>query len=279
MACRSIADQLCPPDHHSSKIDAAALRCTESLLECKECKENFQRKLDRGHVQWASTVEKRRAIQNYLNELFLSLQSLIGEVKCLKEENDDRLRTLDSLLAIQVGSSSESFLTQFKSFLDIMKLNGRSPEIDKDIERIFSVVTPQELLLVTPKAAEIETQRKMRIRILLEVDDKKIATCRELEKGFSYATEATTPLDQYLNVISNLVINVLHLSNNPVRPAAEAGDIPVPADSILALKLHRAGALLGQIQIKLVRLLVNHCHNNSIEIDGKIAKVSPFFFF
>ena len=176
--------------------------------------ENFQRKFERGRDQWATIVDKRRAIQNYSNELFLSLQSLIGEFQCLRKENDDRLRTLDSLLAIEVGSSSESFVAQYKSFMDIMKLNGRSPEIHKDIERIFSEETEEELRSVTRKAAQLESQRKMRIRFLVEDDDKKIPTCRELEQGFSFTSEASTPINQYLNVISNLVFKVLDFPND-----------------------------------------------------------------
>ena len=238
-----------------------------------------------GRNQWASTVGKRRAIENHSNELFLSLQSLIAEVECIQNENDERLRTLNSLLATGTSSSSESFFAQFKSFLDIMQLNGRSDEIDQDIERIFSAETPQELRSVTRKAAELESPRKMRIRILLEADDKKIPTCRELEQGFSSTPEASTPLKQYLNVISHLVFKVLGLSNDPIRPIAVAGDIREPADPILVLKLHRGGTLLGQIHIqpsvqandKLVRLLTEYCHNNSVEAGRKIAKVSTSF--
>ena len=270
LACRSIADQHCPSDHHSSRINAATLQGTGSLLKFIE---NFQGKLERGHDQWASIVDKRRAIQSHLTQLFLSLKTLINEVECLAKENGARLRTLDSLLAIPVGPSSESFLVQFKSFVDIMELNSRSEDIDKDIERIFCVETPQELCSVTRKAAKLESQTKMRIRVLLEDNDKKIATCRQLEQGFSSQSVATTPLDQHLNVISRLVFKVLDLAK-----------ISAP---ILVLKLHRAGTLLGQIQIqpsaesndqRVARLwlaLTKDSLNNSIE-STHIAEVSLF---
>ena len=93
------------------------LQSTGSLLKFIK---NFQGRLEQGHNQWASTVDKRSAIQSHMNHhLFLPLKSLISEVKRLANENDDRLCTLNSLLAIEVSSSSESFFVQIKSFVDI----------------------------------------------------------------------------------------------------------------------------------------------------------------
>ena len=54
---------------------------------------------------------------------------------------------------------------------------------------------------------------------------------------------------------------------------------------MLVLKLHREGALLGQVHIqtgvqandKLVRLITEHYHNSSAEAGRKIAAVSTFF--
>ena len=241
--------------------------------------------MEKGHEQWAATADKRRAIQNYLNELLRSLKSLIDEVKSVKKENDDRLRTLNALLGIEVSSKSECFFGQFKSFLGIMQLNGRSRENEQDMDRIFCVETPQELSSVKRKATEIESHRKTRIRISLEADGKNIPTCRELEQGFTPTSVVTTPLNRSLNLMTHLAFKVLDLSNDPVRCAAVTGNDPASAVPILVLKLHKGGDLIGEIELlpsakandKLVRLLTEHYHNNTVEAGRKIVSVSTSF--
>jgi len=178
--------------------------------------ENFQSKLEQGHDRWTLTLKKRRKMQKYLNGLEAALKDLIAKVVSTNNENDERLRTLNSLLAIKVSTSSESFFTQFKAFLDIMQLDGRSDELNQQIDRIFAVEIAQELCSVTRKAAELESQRNTRIRISLETVDSNIPTCRELEQGFSSTAEASTPLNQNMNIMSHLVFKVLGLSNDPI---------------------------------------------------------------
>lgn len=277
-----MANQRCTSDHCSSKINAATLENVQHFIQFKN---NFQTRLERGRAQWASALDKRRQIQNYLESSIFLLQRLAIDTSRQKKLNNDRLNSLNSLLAID----SSDFFSSLASFLDVVKLDGKRSldSLTKEIQRIFNETTV-ELDTLNHKVAQLEVKGKTRIQIILrDVNDRVIATCPQLEQGFTVSpvSSDSTDVTPFLNLISDIVFLILRRLNVSTRSVTSVNHHPLPVSwdrPIFVLKLHRRATLLGEIHIqslarsnvKFIGLLAQLCRNKSIEAGKKVAKVS-----
>ena len=185
-------------------------------------------------------------------------------------------KLFDNMLVLSC-KDSELFFAKFweaMNFKGNQSLDRLTEEIEDWVQLLSEYLNLMEAMLM-----QMQVLSKTRIQILLRDDrDRIIATCPQLERGFicdllKSDSEAPPSIWQQW---AEMFFKVL--CDAKVTLPAVVGDDQRPPTFVVAWK--RAGVHLADVHIepssnmKLIRLLADHCRNNPVQIGRKMAKVN-----